>query len=72
MIQCVLYVVQHVLSAVQHPPFKGYRSVTQGEPFSHTIFNVVMYVIICHWEMVVAATKAGAEGIGGSIQYLVA
>ena len=34
------------------------------------IFNVVVDVVIRHWVMVVAATEAGAEVLGTSIQDL--
>ena len=29
--------------------FKGARGVTQGDPLSPTIFNVVVDVVVCHW-----------------------
>ena len=29
--------------------FKGVRGVTQGDPLSPTIFNVVVDVVVCHW-----------------------
>ena len=29
--------------------FKGYRVVTQGDPLSPTIFNVVVDAVVCHW-----------------------
>ena len=28
---------------------KGFRGVTQGEPLSPTIFNVVVDVVVRHW-----------------------
>ena len=52
------------------PPFKGYRSVTQGDPLSPTILNLAVYAIIRHWVTVVAAMDAGAEGLGILIQDL--
>ena len=29
--------------------FQVYRGVTQGYPLSHTIFNVVVGVVVIHW-----------------------
>ena len=29
--------------------FKGARGVTQGNPLSPTIFNVVVDAVVCHW-----------------------
>ena len=29
--------------------FKGARGVTQGDPLSPTIFNVVVDALVCHW-----------------------
>ena len=29
--------------------FKGVRGVTQGNPLSPTIFNVVLDAVVCHW-----------------------
>ena len=29
--------------------FKGARGVTQGDPLSPTIFNVVVGAVVCHW-----------------------
>ena len=31
--------------------FKGVRGVTQGNPLSPTIFNVVVDAVVCHWVM---------------------
>ena len=44
-------------------PFKGYRGVTQVDPLSPTIFNVVVDAIICHWVTVVMPTEAGTGGL---------
>ena len=53
-------------------PFKGYQVVTQGDPLSPTIFNVVMDAVIHHWVMVVMLTKAGMGGLGLTFIDLVA
>ena len=51
-------------------PFKGCRGVTQLDPMSPTIFNVVVVSVIRHWVTVVAATKKGVEGLDLFIRYL--
>ena len=51
-------------------PFKGYHGVTQGDPLSPTLFNVVVDTVIRHWLTVVAPTEDGMEGLGLSIRYL--
>ena len=40
------------------PPFKGYLGVTQGDPLSPTVFNVVVDALIRHWVTVLAPTEA--------------
>ena len=35
------------------------RGVTQGEPLSSTIFNVVVDAVVRHWESLVAKTEGG-------------
>ena len=52
------------------PPFQGYYGVTQGDPLSPTIFNVVLDVVIRNWVTVVALAEAGVEEIGESIKDL--
>ena len=42
--------------------FKGNRGVTQGDPLSPTIFNVVVDALVRHW---VSVTAEGAEERGG-------
>ena len=47
--------------------FQGARKVTQGDPLSHTIFNVVVDAVVRHWMTVVIAgteerSKCGQEG----------
>ena len=41
--------------------FQGSRGVTQGDPLSSTIFNVVVDAVVQHWATVVVA---GAEEQG--------
>ena len=38
-------------------PFRGERGVTQGDPLSTTIFNVVVDVVVCHWESLLVAER---------------
>ena len=45
-------------------PFKGYPGITQGNPLSPTLLNMVMDAVICHWVMVVAPTEEGMEVLG--------
>ena len=44
-------------------PLKGYQGVTQGDPLSPTIFNVVVDSFIRHWVTVVTLSEAGTGGI---------
>ena len=53
------------------PPFQVYLIVAQGDPLSPTIFNMVVDSVIQHRVTVVAATEAGAEVLGVSIQDIV-
>ena len=43
------------------PVFQSQRGVTQGEPLSPTIFNVVVDAIIWHWVKVVGGTQEGTR-----------
>ena len=54
------------------PTFKGYHIVTQGDPLSPTLFNVVMDAVIRHWVTVVAEMEEGMEVLDLMIQYLAA
>ena len=50
--------------------FKGERGVTQGDPLSPTIFNVVVDAVVQHWvnELVDAAEEKGETGWEGRHQ----
>ena len=41
--------------------FKGERGVTQGDPLSPTIFNVVVDAVVCHW-VTLAMKEAETQG----------
>ena len=48
--------------------FNGERGVTQGDPLSPTIFNVVVDAVVRHWLEGLQAAKEemGTEGGGGT------
>ena len=50
--------------------FKGARGVTQGDPMSPTIFNVVVDAAVCHWVTLTVeeAEKRGERGREGRHQ----
>ena len=50
--------------------FKRGRGVTQGDPLSRTIFNVVMDTVVRHWSMlaVMEAETRGEQGREGRQQ----
>ena len=48
-------------------PFKGYQGVTQGNPLSPKIFNVVVDAFIGQWVAVVIPSEAGTWGLGLAI-----
>ena len=45
-------------------PFCGERAVTQSNPLSTTIFNVVVYVVVIHWEYLLVAEREGGGSSG--------
>ena len=51
-------------------PFKGSRGVTQGNIISPTIFNILVDVVIRHWEMVMAEEEEVPERFGRAVQNL--
>ena len=50
--------------------FTGDRGVTQGDPLSSTIFNVVVDAVVCHWVsvMVEVSEERGDRGQEGRHQ----
>ena len=56
------------------PPFNDQCGVTQGDPLSLTVVNVMVDTVLRHWVSVVAATEWTAEpsteGFGQDIQRL--
>ena len=48
--------------------FKGGRGVTQGNPLSPTIFNVVMDVIVRHWVTGVIVYAEAQGGLGNKVR----
>ena len=50
--------------------FKGARGVTQGNPLSTTIFNVVVDAVVCHWVTLAVeeAETRGGRGLEGRHQ----
>ena len=40
-------------------PSRGERGVTQGDPMSQTILNVVVDAVVCHWESLVKEQEGG-------------
>ena len=49
-------------------PLKGYLRVTQGDPLSSTISNMVVDAVIRHWVAVVVGEEAEPKGFGRSFQ----
>ena len=41
--------------------FKEFRVVTQGDPLSPTIFNVVVYTLVRHWSSLVEEISGGQD-----------
>ena len=49
-------------------PFKGYRVVTQGDPLSLMMFNVMVDVVVQPWLSIVLVEAMVPEGCGKVIQ----
>ena len=45
--------------------FKGFQGVTQGDPLTTTIFNVVIDTAVRHW---IYLSEGGAGGQGGWVR----
>ena len=43
---------------------QGFRGVTQGNPLSPTIFNMVVYMVVRHWFKVMVEVAGGQVGCG--------
>ena len=44
--------------------FKGAQGVPQGDPLSHTIFNVVVDLVVHHWvSVVMEGSEERGEGV---------
>ena len=50
--------------------FKGRRRVTQVDPLSPTIFNIVVEEVILHWFILVAVEYAVPECYGQAFQWM--
>ena len=48
-----------------------FQGVTQGDPISPTIFNMVIGAVLRHWIMVVVEEEAGPDGFGRAVRILV-
>ena len=53
-------------------PFKEYRRVTEVNPLTPTLINMVMDAVMCYWVKLVAPTNEVMEGLGLSIRDLAA
>ena len=59
------------MSSYHAPTFKCFRGVTQGDPLSPTIFNMVIGTVLRHWIMVVVEEEAGPDGFSRAVRSLV-
>ena len=48
-------------------PFRGETGMTQGDPLSPTIFNVVVDTVVLHWESLVAGITGGGSSNGNGV-----
>ena len=53
-------------------PFKARQGVTQGNPLSPTIFNMVFDAVIFHWIILVTREEVGPDSFRWSVQWLAA
>ena len=46
------------------------HAVNKGYPLSHTIFNMAVDAVICHWVMLIAEDEDDPDGLRRAIQWL--
>ena len=51
-------------------PFKGYLGVTQVDPISPKLFNIMSYAIISYWLKIVAEEAAGLEEFDHAVHWM--
>ena len=61
-----------LLAMVVRAALKGSRGITQVNPLSSKIFNIVFNAVICHWGMVVVGEDMGPKGFGRYMQNMAA
>ena len=50
--------------------FNGFRGVTQGDPLSPKLFNIMLDVVIVHWLKIISEEEEGLEGFDCSVQWM--